>query len=253
MATSSSASGEVESSKPENHFLTTHWSAVLLAGRQDTPSAHVALEQLCQTYWYPLYAYVRRRGYSAHDAQDLTQSFFVSLMQRQSLSKADPERGRFRSFILTSMNFFLANEWTKTQAQKRGGGQPSAISLDLVSAEGRFDLEPADPMTPDKAFDKEWAAALLEKVLNQLEEEYRRENKADVFKALKETLAGSRDSQPYAQLAANLNMNEGAVKTAVHRLRKRYRHLVESEIANTVASPQDIADEMRHLFKATAG
>lgn len=229
-------------------FVTTHWSIVLKAGRHDTTRAGDALAKLCQTYWFPLYAYVRRRGHSPHDAQDLTQSFFLSLLERQSVSTADPDRGRFRSFLLGAMNHFLASEWAKGNAQKRGGGQ-KLLSLDLALAEERFDLEPPDQSTPDKAFDKEWANALLNKVLSQLEEEFRAEGKGHLFEGLKQTLAGSRESQPYAALAEELNMNEGAVKTAVHRLRKRYRSLLETEIANTVSSPEEVKEELVYLLK----
>jgi RNA polymerase sigma-70 factor (ECF subfamily) len=230
-------------------FVTTRWSVVLTAGRNDTTGSRDALARLCQTYWYPLYAYVRRRGYSAHDAQDLTQEFFALIVEKQSLASADPNRGRFRSFILTAMSNFLRQEWGKARAQKRGGGS-ELISLDLAHAEQRYDLEPATSETPDKDFDKKWALALLESVMFQLESEYKRENKSDVFTALKQTLTGSRESQPYADLAKSLAMNEGAIKVAVHRLRKRYRELLQNEIANTVSSTEEIKEEMRHLFTA---
>lgn len=233
-------------------FLTTHWSVVLAAGTCDTTGARAALEKLCQTYWYPLYAYVRRRGHSAHDAQDLTQAFFACLLERQSLANATPDRGRFRSFILGAMNYFLAREWAKMQTQKRGGGRP-ILSLDMVGAEERFGLEIAGPGAPDQAFDKEWGTALLETVLSRLEEEYQSEGKTQLFSALKQTLAGSRESQPYAMLAAQLEMNPGAVKTAVHRLRKRYRQLLEAEIANTVTSPEEVKEELRYLLAVISG
>ena len=232
-------------------FVTTHWSVVLSAGHNDTPRAAEALQRLCQTYWYPLYTYVRRRGHSPQDAQDLTQGFFACLLERQSLATADPEKGRFRSFMLGAMNYFLATEWAKMQTQKRGGGR-EIFSLDLAAAEQRFDLESADHATPDKAFDQAWATALLDKVLSQLEAEFRREGKIQLFDTLKQTLAGSRESQPYGVLAAQLSINEGAVKTAVHRLRKRYRQLLEAEIANTVTSPDEVKEEMRYLLKAAA-
>jgi RNA polymerase sigma-70 factor (ECF subfamily) len=234
---------------PQPAFVTTHWSVVLTAGRSDTTRARDALGKLCQTYWYPLYAYARRRGYSAHDSQDLTQEFFARLLERQSLSRANPERGRFRSFILTAMNHFLASEWHKARAKKRGGGG-QVLSLDLAAAEERFDLEPAGHSAPDKFFEKQWALTLLNEVLNRLEDEYRREGKTDLFAALKQTLMGARESQPYADLAAKLAMNEGAIKVAVHRLRKRYRELIRAEIAHTLDHPQDIEEEMRHLFSA---
>jgi len=233
-------------------FVTTHWSEVITAGRNDTSRAQRALEHLCRTYWYPLYAYVRRRGHSQADAQDLTQGFFASLLENQSLARANPERGRFRSFLLTSLNHFLINEWKKGQAEKRGGGCP-ALSLDWAAAEQRFDLEPADPAAPDRAYDKQWALTLLAEVMNRLEGEYEGEGKADLFAALKDTLLGSRESQPYVELAGRLGMNETAVRVAVHRLRRRYRELIRDEIAQTLERTQDVEAEMQHLFQALRG
>jgi RNA polymerase sigma factor (sigma-70 family) len=233
-------------------FVTTHWSVVLVAGRADSTHAQNALARLCQTYWYPLYAYVRRRGHSPHDSQDLTQEFFARLLARHTLAIADPNRGRFRSFLLSTMNHFLAHEWEKVRAQKRGGGC-RMLSLDLAQAEERYDLEPADNSTPDKLFDKHWVTALLEEVLNQLEAEYQQAGKAELFAALKQSLTGTRESQPYAMLAVPLGMNEVAIKVAVHRLRKRYRELLRAEIANSVADPEQAADELRHLVTSLAG
>lgn len=233
-------------------FVTTHWSVVVAAGRNDTERARDALARLCQTYWHPLYAYVRRVGNSPHDAQDLTQEFFARLLERRSLAGADPERGRFRSFLLTAMNHFLVNEWQKARAQKRGGGA-HVLSLDLAAAEERFDLEPTDNSSPDKVFEKQWALTLLNNVLMQLEGEFRREGKGDLFAALKQTLTGTRESQPYSELAAKSGMNENAIKVAVHRLRKRYRELIRAEIAGTLARTQDIEEEMQHLFDVLAG
>jgi RNA polymerase sigma factor (sigma-70 family) len=225
---------------------------VLAAGHSDTTHARAALEKLCQTYWYPLYAYVRRRRHSPEDAQDLTQEFFAQLLERQSLAHADPNRGRFRSFILTAMNHFLVNEWKKARAKKRGGGC-SVLSLDWAAAEERFDLEPADHSAPDTIFERQWAITLLDEVLNRLEREYQDEGKTDLFAALKLTLMGTRESQPYAELAARLDMNENAIKVMVHRLRKRYRELIRDEIAGTLDRGQDVEEEMRHLFDVLAG
>lgn len=233
-------------------FVTTHWSVVLNAGRSDTPRARDALARLCRTYWYPLYVHVRRRGYSPHDAQDLTQEFFARLLDRQSLAAADPNRGRFRTFLLTSLNNFVAAEWARARAQKRGGHHQT-LSLDWAMAEERYELEPADRSSPDKAFDKRWALELLETVLQRLEQEYEREGKTAIFAALKQSLTGTRESQPYAELAGCLGLSEGAVKVAVHRLRKRYRELIRQEIADTVAGPEDVNQEMRYLFDALAG
>lgn len=235
----------------QSAFVTTHWSVVLTAGRSNTPRAREALERLCRTYWYPLYAYVRLRGHSPEDAKDLTQEFFARLLQAQSLANADPNRGKFRSFLLGAMNHCLANEWAKMRAQKRGGGTP-AISLDLEAAERRFELEPAKEESPDQAFDRRWAAALLSEVLDRLESEYRRAQRGQLFAALKQTLIGARESQPYAVLAKRLGLNEGAVRTAVHRLRKRYRELIRDEIANTVSSPEEVEAEIRYLFRMSA-
>ena len=236
---------------PRAVFATTHWSVVMLAARRDTTRARDALARLCQTYWYPLYAYVRRRGYPVHDAQDLTQAFFTRLLERHSLASADPERGRFRSFILVAMNHFLAGEWKKGRAQKRGGGCEK-LSLDWAAAEQRYDLEPATHAAPDKLFEKQWALTLLSEVISRLEREYHSAGKAGLFAALKHTLIGLRDSHPYAELAVALDLNESAVKVAVHRLRKRYRELIQAEIAETLYDPQEVDAEMRHLFQVLA-
>jgi RNA polymerase sigma-70 factor (ECF subfamily) len=238
---------------PRDIFATTHWSVVLAAGtHHDTTRARDALARLCQVYWYPLYAYVRRRGHNAPDAQDLTQAFFEQLLRRQSLASADPERGRFRSFILTALNHFLTSEWKKAVAQKRGGGSRN-LSLDWAAAEERFDLEPATTIAPDRLFEKQWALTLLGEVLNRLECEYRAEGKGGLFAAIKESLLGRRESQPYAELAEALGMNESALKVAVHRLRKRYRELIRAEIAGTLDHTEDVEAEMRHLFQVLAG
>lgn len=242
----------MSSASPNNApqtFPLTHWSLVLQAGRRDTTRAQAALSSLCQAYWFPLYAHARRRGYNPHDAEDLTQEFFAQLLQRQALAAADPERGRFRTFLLGAMNHFLAHQWEKAHAKKRGAGC-LPLSLDMNAAEQRYDLLPPDNSTPDKAFDKQWALALLDQVLKQLQGEYEDESKGELFTALRDTLAGARESQPYAELTTRLGMSEGAVKVAVHRLRKRYRELVQAEIANTVASPDQVEVEMQHLFAA---
>ena len=245
-------SGQLGETPPARAFVTTRWSVVLAAAKHnDTARARDALARLCQTYWYPLYAYVRRRGYSAHDAQDLTQAFFLLLIERQSLASADPDLGRFRSFILTAINHFLTNEWKRGMAQKRGGGF-QLLSLDWAVAEQRYDLEPATHSSPDRIFEKQWALVLLAEVLNRLEREYQNEGKGDLFAALKETLLGIRESQPYAELAGKLEMTEGAVKVAVHRLRKRYRQLIRDEIANTLDDSVEVETEIRHLIHALA-
>jgi RNA polymerase sigma-70 factor (ECF subfamily) len=226
--------------------VTTHWSAVLRAGCGSTSEARSALEELCWTYWYPLYAHVRRRGHSPEDAKDLTQAFFLRLLEQDSFAHADPKLGRFRSFILGALDHFLISEWKRVNAEKRGGGRVT-ISLDWATAEDRFDLEPADAATPDKIFDKQWATALLDKVLAELEKEYVAEK--DLFQTLKQTLAGRREAQPYADLAKRLGMSEGAIRVAVHRLRKRYRALLQAEIARTVNSAEEAKEELTYLFR----
>jgi RNA polymerase sigma-70 factor (ECF subfamily) len=247
MTTDETASSTLPARQPV--FATTHWSVVLTAGtHHDTTRARAALARLCQVYWYPLYTYVRRRGHNAHDAQDLTQAFFEQLLRRQSLASADPERGRFRSFILTAMNHFLTSEWKKAVAQKRGAGSPN-LSLDWAAAEQRFDLEPASGAAPDRIFEKQWALTLLAEVLNRLEHEFQADGKAELFAALKETLLGRRESQPYAELAKSLGINESAVKVAVHRLRRRYRELIRAEIANTLDDSGEVEAELRYLFQ----
>ena len=228
-------------------FVTTHWSVVLSAVQSDTPRARQALERLCQTYWYPLYTYVRRRGYSPEDSQDLTQEFFARLLAGNRVRTADQQKGRFRSFLLAGMNNFLADEWDKSRAQKRGGGLRT-VPLQFDTAETRYGSEPVDNVTPEQSFERRWALTLLDDVLKRLGAEYEREGKADLFAALNPCLVGDRTSQPYVELAQRLGLSEGAVKSAVHRLRRRYRQLLREEIANTVASADEVDDELRHLF-----
>lgn len=233
-------------------FVTTHWSVVLTAGRHDTTRARDALARLCQTYWHPLYAYVRRLGHSPHDAQDLTQEFFARLLAKNYLADADESRGRFRSFLLASLKHFLANEWDKASAQKRGGGQ-LPISIDVAAAETSCHFEPADPTTAEKIYERRWALTLLDRVLRRLREEYVRDGKEKLFEQLKPTLTEASRSVAYAEIARRLDTTEGAVKVAVHRLRHRYRELLRAEIADTVASPEEVEDELRNLFAALSG
>ena len=236
-------------------FVTTHWSVVLAAGRaSDTNRARDALARLCQTYWHPLYAYVRRLGNSPHDAQDLTQEFFARLLAKNSLSGADESRGRFRSFLLASFKHFLANEWDKARAQKRGGGQ-IPISIDVASAETSCGavFEPADPASAEKLFERRWALTLLDQVLRRLRNEYVSSGRAELFEQLKPTLTEASRSVRYAEIASRLGTTEGAVKVAVHRLRQQYRELLRAEIAETVSGPDEVEDELRNLFAALAG
>lgn len=236
----------------QSAFVTTHWSVVVTAGRSDTTRAQDALAKLCQTYWFPLYIYVRRRGHSPEDAQDLTQEFFARLLEHNWVKAADQAKGRFRSFLLSAMNCFLADEWDKARAQKRGGGVP-LVPLQFDTAETRYGVEPADNVTPERSFERRWALTLLEEVLKRLQAKYEAEGKADLFAALNPCLVGERTSQPYVELAAKLGMNEGAVKSAVHRLRQRYRQLLRDQIAQTVADPAEVDEELRHLFAVLAG
>jgi RNA polymerase sigma-70 factor (ECF subfamily) len=195
---------------------------------------------------------VRRTGRSPHDAEDLTQAFFERLLEKDWLAVADQKRGRFRSFLLSSLKHFLANEWDRARAQKRGG-RIRLVSLDTNTAETRFHHEPADTATPDKSFDRRWALTLVDTVLARLQREYVDEGKAELFEKVKGTLGGDRASAPYARLARELNTSEGAIKVAVHRLRQRYRAVLRSEIAQTVAAENDVEDELRHLFEALSG
>jgi RNA polymerase sigma factor (sigma-70 family) len=231
-------------------FVTTHWSVVLTAGRSDTTRARAALEHLCRTYWYPLYAYVRRRGHSPHDAEDLTQEFFARILSRNDVATVSPERGKFRAYLLAAINHFLSDEWDKARAQKRGGGQ--VIHLDSAVAESLYAQGAAGGLAPERLFDQRWAITMLEEVYRQLCREYQRDGKAALFEALRFSLMGERSTVPYAELAGRLNLSEGAVKVAVHRLRQRYRQVLRELVAGTVASPDEVEDEMRHLLQAAA-
>lgn len=235
--------------RPGPLFVTTRWSVVLAAGHGDTTGAHDALAQLCKSYWYPLYAYARRGGCSPHDAQDLTQEFFARLLAGNWVAEADRQRGRFRSFLLSAMKHFMANEWHKAQAQKRGGGQP-ILSLDDDSAEHRYRLEPAEKATPESLFERGWALTLLDGVLARLEDEYRRTGKLAWLETIRPSLTTDREAIDYTAVAHKLGMTETAARVAVHRLRQRYRQLIRAEVASTVASPEEVEAEMRHLFQA---
>jgi RNA polymerase sigma factor (sigma-70 family) len=229
-------------------FAATRWTLVLAAARGDvTPRSREAMEELCRLYWYPLYAYVRRRGHEAHEAEDLTQEFFLRLLAKNYLADLDPQKGKFRAFLLTSLKHFLANEWDRTHAQKRGGREV-VISLDALKAESRYQLEPAHDLTPEKLFERQWALAVLDQVLVRLQAEFAAEGKQTVFDQLKPFLAAGRQAGGHAEAAARLGMTEGAVKTAVHRLRRRYRQLLREEIAQTVADPEEIDEEIRYLL-----
>ncbi len=229
------------------HFNSTQWSLVLAAASCSSPDAREALAALCAAYWYPLYAYVRRRGHSIADAQDLTQEFFVRLLEKNYLKDADPERGKFRSFLLASMKHFLANEWDRANTKKRGGGV-THIALEFGHAERLFEQEDSRALTPEELFERRWAFTLIDRTLARLETEFTRAGKPDLFQALKGCLTGSAGRDSYARVGAKLLMTEGAVKTAAHRMRRRFRDLLRAEIAKTVAAEDQIDDEIRHLM-----
>ncbi len=228
-------------------FATTHWSVVLAAGQGDTPQSDAALERLCRTYWYPLYAYVRRHGYDVADAQDLTQGFFAHILSRGFLKRACPAKGKFRSFVLGALKYFLADEWAKLQAQKRGSGL-APVFLDAQTAEARYRLEPVDLMDAERLFERRWATALLDRVLERLEEEFSKAGRKPAFDQLRGFLLDDKGTPTYAEIAAASQMTVGAVKVAVHRLRERYRELFREEVAHTVEEPSEVNDEVRHLF-----
>jgi DNA-directed RNA polymerase specialized sigma24 family protein len=228
-------------------FQTTRWSLVLRAGGQDVPAARLALESLCKQAWYPLYGYVRRRGYGPEDAQDLVQGFFARLFESGDLANVSPSRGRLRSFLLAALKHHVANHRRGTQALKRGGGV-QVVSIDLEDAEGRLSAEPADLETPDRAFDRRWAQALLERVLGTLGDEFRAAGRRELFLALQPSLGG--ETPNLIAVAEHLGMTHGAVKVAAHRLRRRYGELLRREIAQTLDRPEDVEDEIQNLFEA---
>ncbi len=239
---------EAPYSGPEAHggvFATTHWSVVLAAGPRDTPQSAAAREKLCRSYWYPLYAYVRRRGFSPEDAQDLTQEFFARFLGGDSMRRADRRRGRFRSYLLGAFNHLLSDEWDRSHRLKRGG-QVCQVPLDAASGEARYALEPADERSPDRLFERRWALALLAEVWRQLEQEYEAAGKERIFARLSVFLTGEAE-EGYRPAAEELGMTEGATRVAVHRLRQRYGELFREAVADTVEHPEEIADEMRHL------
>jgi len=238
------------SATPGDIFVTTQWTVVLAAGQRHTPQSDAALEQLCQTYWFPLYAYVRRRGYTKEDAEDSVQAFFARILVRNDVAAVSPARGKFRSFLLAAINHFLCDEWDKARAQKRGGGQ--VIHLDSSVAESLYVQSRANGLSPERLFDQRWAITVLEGVYRQLHQEFERDGKAALFETLRFSLMGERSAVPYTDLAKKLNLSEGAVKVAVHRLRQRYRQVLSGLVAGTVSSPDEVEEEMRFLLRAMA-
>jgi len=230
-------------------FETTRWSVVLAAGGGDSSASRRALAMLCETYWYPLYAYLRRRGVPVDDARDLTQAFLASLIERQSFDDVRRERGRFRAFLLASLRHFLANDAARRQALKRGGGIET-VSLSVAEAEGRYQHEPAEPATPETIFERRWALTVIDRVLQRLRADAEAAGGAAEFDRLKACLLGEAPPGGYAAIAADLGTTEGAVKVAVHRLRRRFQHGLRTQIAETVADEADVDDEIRYLIRA---
>jgi RNA polymerase sigma factor (sigma-70 family) len=230
-------------------FATTSWTVVLAAVDSSSPEYKQAISTLCQTYWLPLYAYLRRHGCDTHEAQDCTQAFFAKMLEKDSLRLADPKCGKFRSYILSALKHFMADRSDHARARKRGGSE-TIVSLDLENAEDRYALEPVDQLSPERLFERTWALTLLHKTMNKLEAESSNKEKHKVFGHLVIYLAPAKETLPYREAAARLEMTEGAVKVAVHRLRKRYQELLREEIAQTVSTEEEIDEELQELFAA---
>ena len=228
------------------NFHTTHWSAVLAAGDRHAPNCEQALAALCRTYWYPLYGYVRGCGFSPEDAQDITQSFFCRLIEVDLLARANRDRGRFRWFLLKSLQNFLRNEITRAGAQKRGGGR-DVVSWDAMEAEQRYAAELVDPGSADLIFDRRWARAIMEQALDKLSGEFSRSGRRELFERLRHYLACEAREGEYVNIASELGLSTAAVKVTVYRVRQRYREIIRSEIAHTVSDPAEVDDELRHL------
>jgi RNA polymerase sigma-70 factor (ECF subfamily) len=233
-------------------FTTTSWTIVAQAADRSSPQARQALTALCQTYWYPMYAFVRRLGHSAHEAEDLTQGFFADLLARNSLKGVDPSKGKFRSFLLASLQHFVSNQRDRGRRLKRGGTIPH-LSLDLHDAEIRYQREPGHVETPERLFQRRWALTLLARVLERLEHEAHSENKGPLFERLQPSLVGESDAASYAHVGAELGMSAGAVKVAAHRLRRRFRALLQEEIGRTLTDPGDFQEEINELYLALGG
>ena len=233
----------------ERVFTTTHWSMVIAAGRRESLQADEALEKLCRGYWYPIYVFLRRSGWTAHDAEDLTQAFFERVLKKDYLRAVDRTKGKFRSFLLAMLRHFMANHRRDARALKRGG-QVSFISIDDESID-ELDLRPANAdITAEQSFERQWAMTLLEQVVARLQEEYQVAGKAALFDDLKVFLTGDKGTGGYAELAVTLNTTEGALKMAISRMRRRYGELLRAEIARTVSTPEEVEDELRALFAA---
>lgn len=248
MVTNQSPSG---TSPQPSRFATTRWSVVVTAGQPQSKDACEALATLCEMYWYPLYAFARRRGNRDEDARDLVQAFFANILEKNSLQIAHPERGRFRSFLLGALKNFAAKQW-RTASTKKRGGVNTPLSIDYRDAEARYLCEPQDDLTAERIFERKWAITLLNTAMAKLTAEQETAGKMTRFASLKNYLGGDKNRVPYRELSESLNMSEGAIKVAIHRLRRRYRELLRNEIADTVADPNDIDEELRSLFAALA-
>ncbi len=233
-------------------FASTHWSVVLAAAADKSPASSAALEKLCRSYWYPLYAYVRGRGYGPEDAQDLTQDFFARLLANHGLEGVSPLKGKFRSFLLASVNHLLSDERDRATCQKRGGGKKILV-FEAQTAEERYRLEPLDELTPENVFERRWAASLIERVLGELEEEYSRTGRGLVYRVLQAFISGEGPGRDYAVAARQLAMTEGTARVAVHRLRQRFGTMFRAAVAETVDTPEDVEAEMRYLLAALGG
>ena len=244
--------GHPEPGLPREQFPQTRWSIVLAARATDDACRAAALDALCRAYWFPLYVYIRRRGFPAEDAEDLTQTYFAALLEKDYLAQADRERGKLRSFLLTTLKHFLADEWSKSSALKRGAGK-TVLSIDAARAEEQYALEPADTDSPDRLYEKRWALTVLDNVLEALREDYAKTGQGKVFDALQKFLAWNSGGEAYREVAAELGMKESAVRVAIFRLRRRYGDLLRAQIADTVASPEEVPAELDYLFSLLRG
>lgn len=234
----------------QQRFASTHWSVVLAAARTASPEAEAALENLCLAYWYPLYAYLRRSGHAPHAAEDLTQEFFATrVVTKRIFQGIQPGAGRFRSWLLTSLQNMVKNEWDKARAIKRGGAQP-CLPLDFQSAEGRYVAEPSHELTPEKLYERSWVLTLLDRIVDQLQEEYRQQGKTALFDELKLFLPGAHSTRSHAEVAARIGRSEDAVKMAVSRLRQAYGQLLKAEVKRLTANAGDSDEELRGLLGA---